>query len=276
MSDEAAQPPTTPPAGGKKKKRKSSAAPTYVEVTGRQSVWVPIVVSFVGGILVAIPAILSPWVEADVRNQVYEATFQDKNRVLESQKTNLELREQLNAKLSEVDGAKKELEAAKDAIRKKEEEIEAVKASQSQEFRLLRSRMARIDKQERELRAKNAEAAKEHAEQQKRIGPFKNHFCTVYAPEGKDKDGRSCNVGVTSIFAKNTPDSHVVVPARPKCLERPWTEVDEYTEARKDCEKFAGSFLMAKGLTAADVESIHAHGTQLEFEKHFGDSKKSR
>jgi multidrug efflux pump subunit AcrA (membrane-fusion protein) len=249
------------PTAGPKDEPKAALAPAPAPTTpapppGERPSWVVRVavpaLTAIGGFIVAIGTIWTPLIQRDVRNQVYEATFQEKNRVLQAQTELLQLQENYLKKLAELKQAQDQLDSANKRVAEKESELDRLRVQSAQEKAALSSRYAKLVSVESERNAMIAKAKQTEADQQKRIAPFKDYGCHVDHNFTRTVTS-VCDRGWKATFAMNTPDEKVVFHDQPICGEHSFTE---YEPARTACEQYARAFLLGKGLTEEDVQLI--------------------
>lgn len=196
--------------------------------------------TFLGGVVAAALTGVAPaWIPGDVRNQVYEATYEDKRRALDAQSELLKLQEEYLKKLEDARVARDRMAEVEKRLHDREDEVTRVRAQMNEAMTALRSRYRALELAERR-RQSNARAA---AEERARAAPYKDHVCAVdavFTRTGNDV----CHRGYRAVFAPGTVDERIVVEAEPKCGKHSYTDA---APAEKACEKYGISFLMARG-----------------------------
>lgn len=208
--------------------------------------------TFVVGLLAGFGPILTAFVERDVRNRVYEATYQDKNRALATQAELLKLQEDYLRKLDDVRGAREQVEQAKQRIAAKELEIDGIRAEQRQRIAALRARYARLEANEQGRERNEAEAkarAQRHADVAARVKHLLPFDCSI----DFSRDG-SCDHGAVATFARSTPEEKIVFGPSKECLKNGFR--DSYEPAVQACDKYARAYFAQKSLTAEEIEVL--------------------
>lgn len=215
-------------------------------------VWVPFVAAALG-FLSGMGTCASAYFQRDVRNQVWQATYEDKQRTLELQREQLKLQEDYLGKLKQLYGGEEALEKANKELSRKQAEADALKEESRQAMDALRSRYARLEAAER-ARIANVNATKAAIA---RRAPWRYHGCVVdgvYGP--RQANGDVCDRGNRATFAKDTPDEKEVVQPSSKCLPD-WAGYKNLEADTKRCETYARTFLTGKGgLTPDDIEAV--------------------
>lgn len=207
---------------------------------------------FVVGVITGMGPVLSAFVERDVRNRVYEATYQDKNRALATQAELLKLQEDYLRKLGDIRDAKEQVEQARRRITAKEEEIDRIRDEQRRQIDALRSRYRRLETEE-QGRAKHVAETKARADRRAVVKARVEHFRAFDCSLEVSRDG-SCDRGAVAIFARSTPEEVGVFGPSRECLKE--GAFDTFEKAALACEKYARAYFAKKGLTAEEVEVL--------------------
>lgn len=213
-------------------------------------VWIPALAAL-AGFGVGLGTCASAYFQRDVRNQVWEATYEEKERVQQKQAEILKLQEDYLGKLQQLQQGQAALATAQEQLKAKELEAQAIKVQGERALAALRSRYARLDA------AENARVAKERADAATlaRRRPWVHYGCStsIVFQFGGDK-GR-CADAMKAVFAANTPDEKTVVAPTSTCSDADgWSEL--FSTASAKCETYARTFLAAKGLTDDDATAI--------------------
>ena len=170
-------------------------------------VWVPAIAALIG-LAGGAATCGTAYLQRDVRNQVYEATYQDNQRALQNQSELLKLQEVYLGKLKQIDDDRVALTAAQDEVKKKEAEAETLRQQSKQSLAALRAQYGKLEA------AENARLAKLNADKASvaRRAPWKQYGCTVPAAGTS-----TCDKGYRGLFAWGTVDEKEVVHGNAVC-----------------------------------------------------------
>lgn len=222
-------------------------------------VWVPLCAASVA-FLAGMGTCAGSYFQRDVRNQVWEATHEDKERVLKTQSDLLKLQEDYIGKLKQVHDSEIALQKAQDELRSKQVEAEAVREQSQQAIAALRAHYAQLQSAENARlarlaaeKAANLARAAENKAAAERRGPWEHYGCNMELVLVSQKNS-NCYQGYRATFAADTPDQKEVVSPSTSCL----TVVDQdiFRRSYERCTTYALAFLARKGVSAEDAKAI--------------------
>jgi|SRR5690554_1175321 len=255
-----------------------------INATSKKWSWIPLVVGLFAGILTPVAPIIQEFIKQDMERKVFDATYNDKKKLMDAQSKQLRLQERYMEKIQVLEEKERLLREQAERMDKQRAEMDEMKEGYEARITSLKRAELKCVQRERQEERKQQTHEKTKEARNRRLEPYISHTCgtNYFNRQTKAEDGLAkCEGGSRAVFAEGTPNEKVFevtdstrvrikehhVSLKSACGLAILNTVATYDKARKKCENYQASLLKQKGLTDSDIQTLRLRALSDIFKK---------